>query len=412
MSKLTKSSLEAKVKQSEKLERSDLRGIDLGNATLPKAKLARSDMDGVNLDGANLEGADLTKASMREVFLRGANLRDAVLSKADLDGANLSEADLTNADLSRADLEGANFEGANLTGARLRYAQLDSANFGGANFEGAHLSQADLSCAFLGDCQAKGADLSRALLKGCKLERANFTGANFEEAELLEIEATEVQFTRAKLREADFSRSTLTNIDLSDADMRQAVLIGAILSDVRLNGARVHNLNSGGQKLDGIVASWVDISRDGSGTESRPLQRWLKLLAGELDEESDRTRYVGVGDVLKHAELEFGEGAEVAIDGKLDGCTLKLAPDARLRIGELGQLLNCQVTGGIIEIQGKFLENGRTGLLYPRQLVVTRSGAVAATVEQPDGYTRMGFENGCRLRLKIKKPANDSVTKH
>jgi hypothetical protein len=115
-------------------------------------------------------------------------------------------------------------------------------------------------------------------------------------------------------------------------------------------------------------------------------------------------RYIGVGDVLKNAELEFGDGAEVQVDGHLEGCSITLAANATLVVGEDGVLERCQIKGGNIEIHGRFLEMNRIGFVRPGQLLVSVRGAVSATIEQPPARTRFGFASGCRLRLNIKDP--------
>lgn len=424
MPKHTRTSLEQMVSRGESLERFDLRGLNLANAALPGATLTRAELDGTNLESADLRGAELSKASLREAYLVSANLQNAVFVKADMDGANLSSADLRGADLSRADLEGANFEGANLTGARLRYAQLDSANFSGADLSSASLTHADLSCATLVGVSGIEADFRRAQLKGARLQDADFTGAQFQEAEAQEAEVTGVSFLRARLSDVNLSSANLMKVNFAESDLSRALFKATLLNQVCLTGARVYGLDTGRQRLDGVVADWVEVARDESSSDPQELWRWLESLLGKnLDSQApvtpaaqpevaprpqSRMRYVGKGDVLKHADLEFGPGADIAIDGHLEACHIRLAPDAHLRIGQTGQLVGCQVHGGLIEIRGVFLEGDRNGLVLPQQLFVTESGAVDATVEQPYGYTRMGFERGCRLRLRIKNPSNQA----
>ncbi len=92
----------------------NLRGTNLGGASLHGANLR-----GTNLRGANLRGADLGGTNLRGANLRGADLRGADLYGADLRGANLRGADLYGADLGGADLRGTNLHGANLHGADL-----------------------------------------------------------------------------------------------------------------------------------------------------------------------------------------------------------------------------------------------------------------------------------------------------
>ncbi len=158
-------------------------------------------------------------------------------------------------------------------------------------------------------------------------------------------------------------------------------------------------------RLVGVRADWLDGSREGDGSERTTLQLFLDGLTrrDSLPPGTVR-RYIGVGDVLKNAELEFGEGAEVQVDGHLEGCSITLAANASLVIGEHGILERCQIKGGNIEIHGRFLEMNRIGFVRPGQLLVSVLGAVCATIEQPPTRTRFGFASGCRLRLNIKEP--------
>lgn len=101
------------------LERADLRGADLTEASLQGAHLERALLSNARLVDADLSGARLTNAVLANANLRGANLEGAVL-----DGANLAWADLRDARGSRRELERLT----NLYGARLA----------GASFDGKH----------------------------------------------------------------------------------------------------------------------------------------------------------------------------------------------------------------------------------------------------------------------------------
>ena len=171
----------------------DLRGANLGAASLVGANLTNADMRGAMLSKVSgdgfamsasaifklfLSGAQLGGADLRGANLTGANLTGAFLSGAGhmgakLAGANLNEAILTNISLNRADISGANlsradFSGASLMGADLSAANLSVTNLRGANLRGANLSGANLN----------GANLRGALLNGADLNAANLSGAD------------------------------------------------------------------------------------------------------------------------------------------------------------------------------------------------------------------------------------------
>jgi hypothetical protein len=115
---------------------------------------------------------------------------------------------------------------------------------------------------------------------------------------------------------------------------------------------------------------------------------------------------------LRNAELSFESGAEVQVDGLLEHCELNMAADASLIIGESGVLENCRVVGGRVRVNGCFLERSRVGLDGPVELVVSKQGAVATTLQQPASETHFGFAAGCRLRLNIKDPLKPAEDNH
>ena len=70
-------------------------------------------------------------------------------------------------------------------------------------------------------------------------------------------------------------------------------------------------------------------------------------------------------------------------------------------------LADCNIAGGgSITINGQFFERQSPGIVGPRELVVSREGALVASVEQSTETTRFRFERGSRLRVKIGKGKN------
>jgi hypothetical protein len=111
---------------------------------------------------------------------------------------------------------------------------------------------------------------------------------------------------------------------------------------------------------------------------------------------------VGPGDVIRNAELVIGEGAELLVDGHMQQCAIAMQDDATLVIGETGLLEGCRVSGGRLQIRGRFIAPGRLGLRSVSELRVAHTGMVATQLEQRGKPTRFGFDSGCRLRLYIK----------
>jgi uncharacterized protein YjbI with pentapeptide repeats len=211
-----------------KLDKADLRGVDLQEADLSGADLSEADLSGTNLCGANLSPADLNGADLRGAMLTGANLRGATLRKADLYEANLSKVDLRNADLQEATFQAADLSGANLCEADLSGTNLYGANLSGADLGRTKLSGADLRGAQLGGAQLDGADLCEALLHDAKL-----CGAMLMAADLSGAQLNGSDLNGADLRGANLSEANLIGADLSRAWFEETNLAGTIMRHVR-----------------------------------------------------------------------------------------------------------------------------------------------------------------------------------
>jgi hypothetical protein len=114
-----------------------------------------------------------------------------------------------------------------------------------------------------------------------------------------------------------------------------------------------------------------------------------------------KRRFFGAGDVLRNAELEFDDGAQVEIQSRFERCNIRLGKNAELVVGAQGRLEDCTITGGRLRVIGKFLEKRSPGLVETSQLFVSKQGAVTATLRQPSEATQFAFERGCRLRVHI-----------
>jgi uncharacterized protein YjbI with pentapeptide repeats len=346
MGELTRDQVLQKVRKSERLERADLRGLDLSKAALTGAMLSRADLEGANLESAVLRKASLKNANLREAYMGGTDLQEANLENADLEGAKLDRANLAGANLARANLDGASLAGANLSGARLSFAQVSSANL-------------------------TGADLRNAVL----------THANFEDASLGAVKAALADFRAANLRGA-----TLTKADFS--------------------GAKVAGLIGTGAPLGDVTASWVDTSEAGDGTGRISNGEIPALLTGlravVVATAPASRRYFGHGDVLKNATLDFEAGARVEIDSLFENCAINLGEGTELVVGESGVLADCRIAGGgSVTVHGQFFERESPGIDGAREVIVSSRGALVASVKQAEALTRFAFERGSRLRVKI-----------
>lgn len=395
-----------RLQRGEKLDRADLKGIDLSQAKLIKAALDRADLDGANLEGTDLSQATLRRASLREAYLAGTNLSGANLENADLEGARLERAILIGANLTRANLEGANLTGANLTGATLSYAQLTGAKLGGATLADAIMTHAELDDAYLGGVSAAAARLSNASLAGANLEDAVFRGAILDEAVLHRANARNADFTGASLVKINFSGADLSGARFADADIRHATFARAQLAGACLTGAKVAGLVGTGLPLGTIDVSWLDLSPAGDGTQRVengviPSVLTIGALTSSVAD-ATRRRYFGRGDVLRNATLQFDAGAQVEIDSLFQNCTINVGLDTDLVIGPSGVLADCEIVGaGCITVHGKFFERHSPGIVGARKLIVSARGAVVSAIAQSEHPTGFAFESGCQLRVKI-----------
>lgn len=399
-----------KLQRGDKLDRADLRGLDLSRQRLVKAVLDRADLEGTNLEAAELAGASLRRASLREAYLAGADLSGANLENADLEGARLELANLSGANLSRANLEGADLTGANLAGAQLGYAQLATAKLGNANLAEAVFAHAELDEAYLGAVLGGGARFTNARLAGANLEDARFPNAIFDDASLRGAHLRNADFANASLIRTDFSLADLDNATLTNADIRHANFTQAVLIGARLTGAKVAGLVGTGSPPSSVEVTWLDLSPAGDGSgrvENGVIPSVLAFGATATAKPvvDERQRYFGRGDVLRNAVLQFDPGARVEIDSLFQHCTINIGEQTELVIGEAGVLADCEIIGaGSVTVHGKFFERQAPGIVGPRLVAVSSKGALVSAVAKNADSTRFAFEDGCQLRVKILGP--------
>lgn len=206
------------------------------------------------------------------------------------------------------------------------------------------------------------------------------------------------------MRETDLTGADLRRCDLSEADLRRTLLADAHLDGAILTGARIHGLDLGGGFPDGLIVEWADASSSGDGSRLLDIRQITRMMGGDAAPRKGARRYFGAGDVLRNAELDFDDAATIHVDSQFEHCAIRLSPEAELVLGERGMMEDCRIEGGRLTIHGRFVEGDRPGLRHPRQVVVSSSGVLAATVVQPEQPTRFAFESGCRLRIEIQRP--------
>lgn len=120
-----------------RLHYSDLSGLELLEAHLPRTNFSHAKLQGTNfrwsnLDNADFSFADLTGANLNQTSCRSANFSHAILTDATFDFAFLAGAKFDNADLTDVDLtnsvvsERTSFHGATLTGAKMPQRMIES----------------------------------------------------------------------------------------------------------------------------------------------------------------------------------------------------------------------------------------------------------------------------------------------
>ena len=234
----------------------DLRYATLDTTLLTNADFKSASLVGImgsntllasaDLRGADLRGADLDTASLVGAKLLDARLDSAKLIYADLRGANLSTAFLVNADLRYARLNSAILVGADLRGANLSTAFLVNADFPYARLDSARLVGADLRGAELYKASLVGADLHYAHLDSAKLGSADLRGAELYNASLVEAELGYARLDSASLWEADLRYAHLNSAKLVGADLDGADLYYANLDIADLRGANLSHLRNWG----------------------------------------------------------------------------------------------------------------------------------------------------------------------
>jgi hypothetical protein len=252
----------------------------------------------------------------------------------------------------------------------------------------------------------QGADLSNATLTGANLEEANFSGALLSDADLSGAKAAKANFSQATLLRCNLEQVDLGGATMSGADLRHANLTGAKLTFLTLSGARLAKATLLDVDFTTVIADTIDVSEQGDQSEVLSGSRIAGFFSGKVEAETDGTRYFGRGDVLRDALLEFGANSSIHIDSRFENCSLTLGEGAELVIGDSGVLKDCQIQGnGNITIHGRFFERQAPGIRGPRSLVVSSRGAMVGAIEQAQGDTVFAFQPGCRLRVKIMRPA-------
>lgn len=273
------------------LDKSDLTGSDMTEATLVRASLCEIDGEGLVLDGVLAMGCRVRGAWLEEADLTGADfshgdLSEAVLNRSKGEGIRLLSARLKDAQLSEAtwplaDLSEATFKGADMTGADLSRAKLTDASGGGSTLTDARLDGADAVGVKLGGATAHRASFVGARMAGATLSGADLTGAILRDADL-----TRANLSGAVLKGADLSGCRLIEASLDGADLE-----GAVLDDADLTGVDVASLGLAAEAVDQLAghgaafdpdAPWVMDDAEVAHADGLTAAIWLNPDAPDL----------------------------------------------------------------------------------------------------------------------------------
>jgi BTB/POZ domain-containing protein KCTD9 len=159
----------------------------------------------------------LNRHNIREINLVNCHLSRTNLNYVNLAGSNLNSADISNAFLIETNLENTRLNQTNLENSNLNQANLKGAYASGANFKDAYLIKAQLENAFLIKSNFKNAFLMESNLRGCYLTGADFDNASLYKADLRGAKGLTIeQLTKAKtLYLAQFDEEILNQIKSS-----------------------------------------------------------------------------------------------------------------------------------------------------------------------------------------------------
>jgi hypothetical protein len=225
------------------------------------------------------------------------------------------------------------------------------------------------------------------------------------------IRASGSKWQGASVRKCDLQRAHLVAADLRDADLRSSDFTAAKLDLANLTGARIANVIGTGTPVENVQVAWIDTSARGDGSERLTNGQIPALLSGIAAKKSrpESERYIGRGDVVRAAKLSFAPGSRIHVDGLCERCHFTLGDGAELVVGPHGILADCTIEGaGRIVIEGRFYEGRTPGIVGPKELVVRAGGVVVAAVKQNVELSRLAFERGSRLRMKVLRPAQTS----
>jgi uncharacterized protein YjbI with pentapeptide repeats len=204
-----------------RIERQDIRGVDLSGRDLRWATFTGSTLDGANLKGTDLRSADLTGCSLRGADLRGAKLDLAQLPDVDLTGAKLDHTTLAEAVLRGAYLEGTSMTDADCTGVDLSASIIRSSD----------LDRANLSRAILDNAVVQLSTMDDAILDHASVQDATFAYSTFQH---VDASTTVGALRKVVGMDPDPDPSSLWNVV---AQRGVPTVVGSVITQRHLAGA-------------------------------------------------------------------------------------------------------------------------------------------------------------------------------
>jgi uncharacterized protein YjbI with pentapeptide repeats len=215
------------VLESIRLEKRDLRGVEIRNANA----------DSIVLNNSDLRGAEINGASLKEAKLVGADLQGAILDCSEFIGADFGSAELGGAKLRRTNFKQAKFRSAKLVKANF-HTSSEGVSCSKSNIakilSKTSLEGADLAASDLTEANLSGVDLTKARFNGAKMEDAKIIGAKIKSANFMDLP---ISLKAKRTRPTNLKRADLRCSRLNDAMMQGAILYGAELGGTNFSGA-------------------------------------------------------------------------------------------------------------------------------------------------------------------------------
>lgn len=174
------------------------------------------------------------REQIQERLRQGLPLTDLSLAGANLAGMDLRNVDLTGADLDSADLSDCNLSGAKLRGTLLTRTRLDN-----ANLEGCDLVEANLGLAHVHNACLRAADMSQSCLEQSDLNNCDLSRALLCEVRVQDAKLANLNLTRAQVEGLTLLEASIEGLCLHQASIDGLTFYQCKLRDLDFSQAQI-----------------------------------------------------------------------------------------------------------------------------------------------------------------------------